>query len=81
MSFTASITYCTSSSVMVADAGCGISIEPEDSTAIAQAAQKLASLPKEQLQAMGEHGREYILENNEYDVLSQKFLDVFKMPY
>ena len=66
---------------MVADAGCGISIEPEDSTAIAQAAQKLASLPKEQLQAMGEHGREYILENNEYDVLSQKFLDVFKMPY
>ena len=66
---------------MVADADCGISIEPEDSTAIAQAAQKLASLPKEQLQAMGEHGREYILENNEYDVLSQKFLDVFKMPY
>ena len=66
---------------MVADADCGISIEPEDSTAIAQAAQKLSSLPKEELQEMGERGKEYILNNNEYDVLSKRFLDVFSMPY
>jgi glycosyltransferase involved in cell wall biosynthesis len=66
---------------MVADAQCGISIEPENSAAIAEAAQKLASLPKEELKAMGERGKEYILENNEYDVLSQKFLDVFSLPH
>ncbi len=66
---------------MVADAQCGISIEPENSAAIAEAAQKLALLPKEELKAMGERGKEYILKNNEYDVLSQKFLDVFSMPY
>ncbi|NLG92236.1 MAG: glycosyltransferase family 4 protein [Clostridiales bacterium] len=66
---------------MVADANCGISIPPEDSKAIAEAARKLASLSKEELNAMGERGRKYILENNEYDVLSQKFLDVFSMPY
>lgn len=66
---------------MVADAQCGISIEPENSAAIAEAAQKLASLPKEALKAMGERGREYILENNEYDILSRKFLDVFSLPH
>jgi glycosyltransferase involved in cell wall biosynthesis len=66
---------------MVAEANCGVSIEPENSTAIAEAARKLASLSKEELEQMGERGREYILENNEYDVLSQKFLDVFSMPY
>ncbi|QEY34472.1 glycosyltransferase family 4 protein [Caproiciproducens galactitolivorans] len=66
---------------MVADANCGISIPPEDSEAIAEAARKLASLSKEELSAMGERGKRYILENNEYDVLSQKFLDVFSMPY
>ena len=66
---------------MVADAQCGISIAPEDSAAIAQAAKKLASLPKEELDAMGRRGKEYILRNNEYDVLSKKFLDVFSMPY
>jgi len=66
---------------MVADAQCGISIAPENSAAIAQAAKKLASLPKEELDAMGRRGKEYILRNNEYDVLSKNFLDVFSMPY
>ncbi|MBE6829560.1 MAG: glycosyltransferase family 4 protein, partial [Ruminococcaceae bacterium] len=66
---------------MVKDAKCGISIPPEDSSAIAKAAKKLAGLSKEELNAMGRRGREYILQNNEYDVLSQKFLDVFSMPY
>ncbi|HEX3038734.1 MAG TPA: glycosyltransferase family 4 protein [Caproiciproducens sp.] len=66
---------------MVAEANCGVSIEPENSAAIAEAAQRLASLSKEELRQMGERGREYILKNNEYDVLSQKFLDVFSMPY
>ena len=66
---------------MVADANCGISIEPEDSAAIAAAAQKLASLSQEELQEMGKRGKDYILAHNEYDVLSQKFLNVFSMPY
>jgi glycosyltransferase involved in cell wall biosynthesis len=66
---------------MVADANCGISIEPENSTAIAEAAKKLASLSQEERREMGARGKEYILKNNEYDVLSQKFLDVFSMPH
>lgn len=66
---------------MVADANCGVSIPPEDSGAIAKAAVKLAGTPAQELEAMGLRGRDYILRNHEYGVLSQKFLDVFKMPY
>ncbi|WP_457945340.1 glycosyltransferase family 4 protein [Caproiciproducens sp. LBM24188] len=66
---------------MVADANCGISIPPEDSGAIAQAALKLAAMPKEELEAMGKRGKAYILAHNEYDVLSEQFLNVFTLPY
>lgn len=65
---------------MVAEAGGGISIPPEDSGAIADAAEKLAALPKEERERMGQRGRAYILQNNEYDVLSDRFLDVFSLP-
>lgn len=64
---------------MVADAQCGISIPPEDSTAIAQAAQKLADMPKEEREVMGKRGHTYILEHHEYDVLAKQFLDVMQM--
>jgi len=63
---------------MVAEAGCGVSIPPEDSAAIARAAEHLASRTKAELEEMGRRGREYILQNNEYDVLSQKFLDALR---
>lgn len=63
---------------MVADAQCGVSIPPEDSNAIANAAQKLAEMPKEELDAMGQRGHKYILENHEYDVLAKQFLDVMQ---
>ncbi|XOQ43822.1 MAG: 2-deoxystreptamine glucosyltransferase [Clostridium sp.] len=63
---------------MVAEAGCGVSIPPEDSAAIARAAEKLASCSAEELTQMGRRGREYILKNNEYDVLSQRFLDALR---
>ncbi len=65
---------------MVADASCGISIEPENSAAIADAAVRLAELPKEELQKMGARGKAYILEHHEYGVLAKQFLDVFSMP-
>ena len=66
---------------MVAEAGCGVSIPPEDSAAIAKAAEQLAALPQEKLQEMGEKGHRFILENYEYDVLAQKFIDVFESPF
>lgn len=62
---------------MVQESGCGISIPPEDADAIAKAALKLSSLPEKEREEMGKRGKDYILKNNEYDVLSQKFLKVF----
>lgn len=63
---------------MVAEAGCGISVPPEDSTAIADAAEKLAVTPKEELAAMGARGHAYILKYHEYDALAKQFLDVMQ---
>lgn len=63
---------------MVAEAGCGVSIPPEDSSAIARAAEQLASLPESKREEMGRRGRDYILKNNEYDVLSRKFLEALQ---
>ena len=65
---------------LVAEAGCGISIPPEDSSAIAQAAKALAAKSQEELEAMGQRGRDYILQHHEYDVLSREFLEVFRKP-
>ena len=61
---------------MVKDAGCGVSIPPEDSKAIAGAAIELASTPPEKLAEMGKRGQKYILENHEYQILSDRFLEV-----
>ena len=65
---------------MVKDAGCGVSIPPEDSGAIAEAGLKLSQTAPETLAEMGARGKEYILSHNEYDVLSEQFLNVFTMP-
>lgn len=66
---------------MVAEAECGISIPPEDSAAIADAAVKLSQMSADDLVKMGAHGKMYILSHNEYDVLSDSFLKVFAMPH
>lgn len=66
---------------MVAEAECGISIPPENSQAIADAAVKLSQMPEDDLAKMGAHGKMYILANNEYDVLSKRFLQVFQRPH
>ena len=65
---------------MVADAGCGISIPPEDSGEIAAAVLKLSQMSADERQKLGANGRAYILENHEYDGLSKRFMDVFSMP-
>ena len=63
---------------MVKDAGCGISVPPEDSKAIASAAIELASTPVEKLEEMGKRGQNYILENHEYGILSEKFIEALE---
>lgn len=63
---------------MVAEAGCGVSIPPEDPEAIAQAALSLAETPRSVLAEMGQRGQAYILEHHEYGVLSNRFLEILQ---
>ena len=62
----------------VAEAGCGISVEPENAEAIADAIMKLTSMPKEDLQILGGKGQEFVLKNHTYSVLADKFIKVME---
>ena len=59
----------------VMEAGCGITVEPENPQAIADGILKLAALSEEEREAMGKRGRDYILKNQTYDILAKRFLD------
>jgi glycosyltransferase involved in cell wall biosynthesis len=59
---------------LVAESGCGLSVPPEDPTAIAQAVSQLMRLTPDQREAMGRRGKQYILTNHNYRTLAQRFL-------
>lgn len=58
----------------VADSGCGVSVAPESPAAVAEGLRRLAALPREQRQAMGRRGREFVLAHHSYPALAQRFL-------
>ena len=58
----------------VQDAGCGLTVAPEDPEAVAQGLLQLAALAPEQRRAMGERGRAYVRAEHAYAVLAQRFL-------
>lgn len=60
---------------MVADSGCGISVEPESPNAIAAAIRQLQSLTAEERREMGQRGQDYVVCHHDYQVLAKNFLD------
>jgi glycosyltransferase involved in cell wall biosynthesis len=58
----------------VAEAGCGITVNPGDADAVVQAVLQLASLSNEERTRMGEAGRKFILINQTYRILAKRFL-------
>ena len=62
----------------VAEAGCGISVEPENAEAIADAIMKLKVMPADELQRLGSNGHQYVLKNHTYSVLANKFINVME---
>lgn len=63
---------------MVEDAKCGLSIEPENPTALAQAVKTLSLLSDETLAAYGENGRNYVLANHVNSTLANQFIAVIQ---
>jgi glycosyltransferase involved in cell wall biosynthesis len=59
----------------VAESGCGLTVAPEDSAAVAGGLRKLAALPADQRRAMGERGRAFVLAHHTYPVLARRFID------
>ena len=60
----------------VAEAGCGVSVAPEDPVALAEGLLRLLALGAQGRRAMGACGRRYALAHFTYAVLAQRFLDV-----
>ena len=59
----------------VAEAGCGLTVAPENPAASAEGLRRLAALPADERRAMGERGRAYVLAQHTYPVLARRFLE------
>jgi glycosyltransferase involved in cell wall biosynthesis len=64
---------------MVKDAGCGISVEPENSEAIALSVRKMFAMSDIELYNLGRKGKEYIQMHHLNDVLAKQFIDVINI--
>lgn len=61
----------------VAEAGCGLTVAPEDPQAVADGVLSLLALGAEARAALGQRGRRHALANHTYPVLGRRFLNVF----
>lgn len=59
----------------VSETGCGFTVTPGDSVAVRDAILKLTNLSPIERQNMGERGKRFILAEQTYPVLAQRFLD------
>lgn len=62
---------------MVEEAGCGISIEPENVEEIIEAANRISKMQPTEIISMGKNGRKFILEHHNYEKLATDFLCEF----
>lgn len=60
----------------IAEADCGLTIEPESPEAIIKAVTTLKKMSLSEREKMGANGKKWVLENAEYTVLAEKFLKV-----
>jgi glycosyltransferase involved in cell wall biosynthesis len=60
----------------VREAGCGLTVPPEDPEAVANGIRTLLNLKEDERKTMGQRGREYILKNHTYPILAQRFLEI-----
>lgn len=62
----------------VVDNQCGVTVEPANPQAILNGIEYLANLPKSERDKMGQKGRDFILKNQTYTVLAERFLEVMQ---
>lgn len=64
----------------VRDAGCGLSLPPDDPAALAAAIRQLAALPAPQRDALGRRGADYARTHLNYTLLASRFLAACTAP-
>lgn len=62
----------------VAEAACGMTIQPENPVLLYQAVDDLLAVPCEERVAMGKRGRDYVLQHHAYEQLASSFLSILK---
>jgi glycosyltransferase involved in cell wall biosynthesis len=63
---------CNAANNPVKEAGAGITVAPEDPTALAEAIISLVGMPRKERQAMGSSGRRYVEEKHDFQLLARK---------
>jgi glycosyltransferase involved in cell wall biosynthesis len=61
----------------VAEAGCGLTVAPDDPQAVADGILGMLALGEEGRSALGQRGRRFDLDNHTYPVLGRRFLNAF----
>jgi glycosyltransferase involved in cell wall biosynthesis len=61
---------------MVLEAQCGISVEPENAQAVADAVDTLLQKSNTELQKMGENGHQFAMQHHTYEKLAEQFLAI-----
>lgn len=62
----------------VEESGCGITVEAENDSRIADGIRVIKSMTESQRKEMGARGRDYILRNQTYEVLAKKFVEILE---
>lgn len=70
------IQYINAGNDIVQESKCGLSVQPGNPQAIADAVKLLINMPQDKLNQMGTNGKEYVLNNHDYKVLAQNFIDI-----
>lgn len=63
---------------LVAEAGAGITIEPENPKKIAKAAKEMRDYSQEALRDMGMNGKQFVINTHDYRILAQKFIQIME---
>ncbi len=65
---------------LVREAGCGITVEPDDARAVAGAVLAFRQMTPQARFALGERGRRFVLAHHTYDRLASDFAELFAAP-
>ncbi len=63
---------------LIREAKAGIVVEPENAADLAEAIERMQRMPADELNMLGENGRQFLLENLSKDEVMQKYIDLLR---